>query len=30
MEKNYQVVFTEKNKVELLEVPMPELKSGEL
>lgn len=30
MEKNYQVVFTERNKVELLEVPMPELKSGEL
>lgn len=30
MEKNYQVVFTERNKVELLEVPMPTPKSGEL
>lgn len=30
MEKNYQVVFTERNKVELLEVPMPTLKKGEL
>ena len=30
MEKNYQVVFTERNKVELLEVPMPTVKAGEL
>ena len=30
MDKNYQIVFPEMNKVELIEVPFPEIKEGQI